>query len=112
MILIGHSVGTFILLEVLQRLRKSASPINVKAGILLMPTVMDLAESSSGLKLSRLFRIPGFARGVSLAAKLLLWPIPKSAVKWLVGSILGMPDEGAEATARFLKSRMGVWQAL
>jgi pimeloyl-ACP methyl ester carboxylesterase len=111
-ILMGHSVGTYILLEVLQRLRKSASTLNVTAGILLMPTVIGLAESASGVKAKPLFRIPSFPRGASQVANALLWPIPKSGVKWLVGLLLGMPDASAEVTARFLKSNMGIWQAL
>lgn len=112
MILIGHSVGSYILLEMLQRLRNSSSSVNVRAGILLMPTVMGIAESSSGVMLSSLFRIPGFAKGGSLLAKGLLWPISKPMVKWLVGTILRMPEEGAQVTANFLKSSMGIWQAL
>lgn len=111
-ILMGHSVGTYILLEVLQRLRKSSSTLKVKAGILLMPTVIGLAESSSGVRAKPLFQIPGFPRGASLIANALLTPIPKSGVKWLVKLMLGMPDAGAEVTARFLKSSMGIWQAL
>lgn len=111
-ILIGHSVGTYILLEVLQRLQKSTPSLKIKAGILLMPTVIGLGESSNGTKAALLFRIPGFARGASLVANALLWPLPRSAVKWLVGLILSMPNDGAEVTARFLKSNMGIWQAL
>jgi hypothetical protein len=108
----GHSVGSYILLEILQRLRKSESPLNITAAILLTPTVTHIAKSSSGIITSGLFRIPGFARGASLVANTLLWPIPKSGVKWLVKTILSMPEEGAEVTARFLKSNMGIWQAL
>lgn len=77
-----------------------------------MPTVMGLAESPSGIKAVPLVRIPGFARGASVVAQTLLWPLPKPMVKWLVGVVMGMPDEGAEVTTSFLKSSMGIWQAL
>lgn len=110
--LIGHSVGTYIIMEILNRLRKSSSLLNIKAGILLFPTITHLAKSPSGLKFSGFFRIPGFPRGVSMVGKALLWPIPRAALKWLVGIVAGMPEGGAETTTRFLTSSMGIWQAL
>jgi pimeloyl-ACP methyl ester carboxylesterase len=111
-ILIGHSVGSYILLEILQRLRNSASPPNVKAGILLFPTVTHIAQSPSGVKMSTLLRIPDFPRKASLVAKSLVWLAPRAALKWLVGLVTRMPHDAAEVTTAFLKSRMGVWQAL
>src|SRR6266536_1922617 len=110
--LIGHSVGSYILLEILQRLRQSASPPNVKAGILLFPTVTHIAQSPSGVKISTLFRIPDFPRKASLVAKGLVWLAPMAALKWLVGLVTRMPQDAAEVTTGFLKSRMGIWQAL
>jgi pimeloyl-ACP methyl ester carboxylesterase len=111
-ILIGHSVGAYIIMEMLNRLRKSASPLKVKAGILLFPTITHLAKSPSGVKFSGSFKIPGFTRGLSIVGKALLWPIPRPMLKWMVGLVLGMPDDSAETTTRFLKSSMGIWQAL
>ena len=110
----GHSVGTYILLELIQRLRKakSSSSVNVTGGILLMPTVMGLAESPSGVKAAPLLRISVLPRGLQLVAKVLLWPIPTPALKWLVCKVMSMPDDAAAVTTRFLKSNMGVWQAL
>jgi len=110
--LMGHSVGTYILLELLQRLRRTSSSLNVTAGILLMPTIMGLAESPSGVKAAPLLRIFGLPRGLHFLAKVLFWPLPVSALKWLVGKVLGMPNDAAAVTTRFLKSNMGVWQAL
>lgn len=111
-ILIGHSVGSYILLEVLCRIQDRSLPLRIKGGILLMPTVMGLAESASGVKAVPLVRIPGFARVASIVAQTLLWPVPRSTVRWLVGGFMGMPQEGAEVTTSFLKSSMGIWQAL
>lgn len=67
-ILIGHSVGSYILLELITRLGKS-SPIKIKAGILLFPTVTHIAKSPSGVKISTLFRIPDFPRKAGTVAK-------------------------------------------
>jgi pimeloyl-ACP methyl ester carboxylesterase len=111
-ILIGHSVGTYIIMEMLNRLRKSSSPLKLRGAILLFPTVTHLAKSPSGVRLSSFFRIPGFPRAVSMLAKTLLWPLPRLVLKRLVGLVTGMPEEGAEVTTRFLTSNMGIWQAL
>jgi pimeloyl-ACP methyl ester carboxylesterase len=55
-ILIGHSLGTYITMETIRRLREEAkeSPaseerVRVVGGVLLFATVMDLAKSPSGL---------------------------------------------------------------
>ena len=54
-ILIGHSVGSYILLEILRRhhaQRNTNDEFEIIGGILLFPTVTHLAESPSGLKFS------------------------------------------------------------
>ncbi|KAE9379023.1 hypothetical protein N431DRAFT_363816, partial [Stipitochalara longipes BDJ] len=111
-ILIGHSVGSYILLELINRLRKSSSPLNIKAGILLFPTVTHIAQSPSGVKISTLFKIPDFPRRASFVARNLANLLPRNWLRWLVGVVTGMPDEAAEITTGFLRSRMGIWQAL
>jgi pimeloyl-ACP methyl ester carboxylesterase len=111
-IVMGHSVGTYIILEILQRLRKSSSSLNVRGGILLMPTVVGLAESPSGVKAAPLLRLPGFVGGLSMFGKGLVWPLPRSVLIWAVRAVLGMSEHSAGVTTRFLKSRMGIWQAL
>jgi hypothetical protein len=111
-ILIGHSIGSYMLLEIIQRLKRSSSPLKIKAGILLFPTVTHIAQSPGGVKITTLFRIPDFPRRASTAVKSLLWLTPNAVLKWLVGLVAGMPDDAAEVTTRFLKSRMGIWQAL
>jgi hypothetical protein len=111
-IMIGHSVGTYIIMEILNRLQKSSSSLKIKGAILLFPTVTHLAKSPSGVRFSSFFRIPGFPKGLSMVAKTLLLAIPRPAVKWLVGLVTGMPEDGAETTTNFLTSSMGIWQAL
>jgi hypothetical protein len=111
-ILIGHSVGAYILLELINRLRKSSSPLTIKAGILLFPTVTHIAQSPSGVKISTLFKIPDFPRRASFLARNLVLLIPRTWLKWLVTMATKMPDDSAEITTGFLRSRMGIWQAL
>jgi pimeloyl-ACP methyl ester carboxylesterase len=110
-ILIGHSVGAYIILEMLRRLKNSPR-LNIKAGVLLFPTVVHIAKSPRGMKFSSILRIPGFARGVGLVARTLTWLAPRSMVKLFTRFVTGMPEESLEVTTRFLTTRMGVWQAL
>jgi len=110
-ILIGHSVGSYILLEIIKRLGKS-SPVRISAGILLFPTITHIAKSPSGGKISTLFRIPDFPKKVGTVAKGLVYLAPGGVLPWLVGLVARMPKEAAEVTTSFLRSQMGVWQAL
>ncbi|CAG8983114.1 hypothetical protein HYALB_00004557 [Hymenoscyphus albidus] len=111
-IIIGHSVGAYISLEIIQRLKRRKLPTRITAGILLFPTVTHIAQSNSGIKISWLFKIPNFPRIASTVAKLLVSCAPVGVLKWLVGVVTDMPQEGANVTTAFLKSRMGIWQAL
>jgi pimeloyl-ACP methyl ester carboxylesterase len=56
-ILIGHSVGSYIAMEVLRRHRESSSPntFDITGGAMLFPTVQDIAASPSGQKLTVCF---------------------------------------------------------
>lgn len=60
-ILIGHSVGTYMAMEILRRHREagvesqypeSSSDFDIIGGIMLFPTVMDISASPSGQKLT------------------------------------------------------------
>ena len=54
-ILIGHSVGSYIAMEVLRRHRESQNEegnFDIIGGIMLFPTVIDIAKSPAGVKLT------------------------------------------------------------
>lgn len=111
-IIVGHSVGSYILLELLTRLRKSSYPINITGGILLFPTVTYIKKSKSGHRINRLFKLPGFPKQVSKWGKRVLKLAPRRLVRWIVEIVAGMPKEAAEVTTSFLTSKIGIWQAL
>jgi len=114
-VLIGHSVGAFMLLEVIARWQDASSfgaRLDIVGGICLFPTVVDIAKSPTGKKAAPLFQIPYFALIVHLIAKLLTTFIPLFAFVRLVQLVTGMPTDGARTTAAFVKSKYGVWQAL
>lgn len=47
-ILMGHSVGSYMLLEIIRRVRAKGEEIRIVGGICLFPTVLDIAKSESG----------------------------------------------------------------
>ena len=145
-ILIGHSVGAYIALEVLRMHRQNQnqnqklklwrrhSPpptlidhegeesapapradFEISAAVLLTPTIVDIALSSSGRVLSPLLRYtPGSPLLISLAARLITTLLPGSWLKMLVRIVMGAdtPDGAVGSTIDFLRSKDGVRQSL
>lgn len=90
-ILIGHSVGSYIAMEVLRRRReekqaRSGSPVelDIIGGVMLFPTVIDIAKSPSGRKLSVLPSLPTpdrWTRVIGNADGILVSPIAYPAAR-------------------------------
>ncbi len=111
-ILIGHSVGSYILLELIRKTRSDPSAINVAAGILLFPTITHIAQSPSGVDISRLFKWQNAPERLGGIVRRVLSLLPENLLVRLVRLVTRMPSEFAKITSGFLISRMGVWQAL
>ncbi|KAF2868306.1 hypothetical protein BDV95DRAFT_500445 [Massariosphaeria phaeospora] len=116
-VLMGHSLGSWMVLEVIQRLRERASSrpdnaIRVVGGVCLFATVANLAQSSNGRKYSWLLDLPSFARLASLFVKSIFFFLPTSILAMLIRLFMSFPADAARVTAAFLKSRHGVRQAL
>ncbi|KAJ5908280.1 hypothetical protein N7495_000962 [Penicillium taxi] len=123
-ILLGHSVGTYMSMEILQHHRNevvqseqpghSRALFDIVGGIMLFPTVKDIAHSPSGQKLTTLVSlIPHLPIIVSLFARLLTFLLPVSVIRFLIRAVMGnSPPHGLETTIKFLKSPGGVRQAL
>ncbi|KAI1377041.1 hypothetical protein F4677DRAFT_65488 [Hypoxylon crocopeplum] len=114
-LLIGHSVGAYIALELFHRLLQdqcSAPHLNLASGILLFPTIHRISSSPSGWKLDLLRRTPVLGDNAYRIAQTFLHLCPRGALHWIVRRVMGFPAHGAEVTTRWLKSRDGVWQAL
>ncbi|KAJ5794855.1 hypothetical protein N7457_001454 [Penicillium paradoxum] len=115
-ILIGHSVGAYIAMEILRRHREASprSNFDIVGGTMLFPTVKDIAASPSGQKLTTLLSIiPRLAVVVGLFARLLTFLLSASLLRSAVRFVMDDPPVHAlDATCAFLKSRGGVRQAL
>lgn len=81
-------------------------------GILLFPTIADIAKSPLGRVAKYVLRLPGFALMVGALAKALTAVLPERVLMKLVKMITKFPDYAAKATASFVKSPIGVRQAL
>lgn len=116
-ILIGHSVGSYISLEILRRLRAHGLAgedfeTRITGAIGLFPTVVDIARSESGIKAAPYLKNSNFAAFVSALAGFLTLFLPISFIAMLIKSFLGFPDDAAHTTASFVKSPHGIQQAL
>ncbi|KAJ1328875.1 Lipid-droplet associated hydrolase [Microdochium nivale] len=119
-VIIGHSVGSYIALELFHRnlaARRDASslppiPALPRSAILLFPTITHIAQSPSGQKLNLLRQLPLVGPNLYRLARFALALVPQPAVSWIVRRLLGHPPHMAAVLVPWLKSRDGVWQAL
>ena len=123
-ILMGHSVGAYICLELVrlwhERLRPEKSKTkpkwNPSTCILLTPTIQDIHLSPSGLMATPLLTSLSFLPALAqiLVRSVLLRCLPAAWFAMLVSRATGMVhgSHGLEATLAFLKSTRGVEQAL
>jgi hypothetical protein len=102
-ILLGHSVGAYIVLELLRRHAQEwksrqvdddrlveSVDFNIKGAILLTPTVFDIAQSQLGRVLTPLVEyVPGFAMLVAAMAKGMGTALPRAWLRELARRVLG-----------------------
>ncbi|KAK4191313.1 lipid droplet-associated hydrolase [Podospora australis] len=111
-ILIGHSVGSYIALELFHRHHVSSCTVPIKAAILLFPTVSHIARSPSGQKLNLLATYSWLDNYAHAVAKGFVSLLPASVLSFVVHKVMKFPPHAAEATLDFLRSKDGIWQAL
>ncbi|KAL8797006.1 MAG: hypothetical protein Q9195_000777 [Heterodermia aff. obscurata] len=116
-ILIGHSVGAYILLEMIRQHRErieysGGEDFDLIGGILLFPTIVNIAKSPSGLVASTVLRIPHIAQILGAIARFWANLIPDAILYQIIKMIMRFPEHAARTTVRFVKSPMGVRQAL
>lgn len=135
-VLMGHSVGAYIALEIVRMhyQRRCSSGIKAKhetsseggsaesdvqfdivSAVLLTPTIINIAHSSSGkIATPLLSYFPFFPWVVQLASSGLTNLVSRQKLNWLVRRVTGMKDESSalEATVGFLRKNGCVRQAL
>ena len=116
-ILMGHSVGAFIGVEIFHRHLKHgdrrAPDLKLTHGFLLFPTITHIALSRSGQVFTTLTtHVPLLERHAHVFARVLLRLIPSILVLTYLKLVGGFSDGAAQTTLGWLKSRDGVWQTL
>ena len=116
-IMIGHSVGAYITVEVFARHiaqgTHRAPHLTLRHGVLLFPTLTHIAESPSGRHMSRLDgKLPWLADQAHRLVSLILWPLTEGVLAWIMQTAMGFTAQAAQVAARWLKSRHGVRQAI
>jgi pimeloyl-ACP methyl ester carboxylesterase len=117
-VLVGHSLGTYLTLELFHRHMHDPSTfghgkgLNLRSGVLLFATVAHLAKSPKGLQLDLLRRIPALGAYVPAIAGRAASLLPQALLRFVTSRLLGMDPHAADTTVRFLASRDGVRQAL
>ncbi|KAG9252956.1 uncharacterized protein F5Z01DRAFT_658884 [Emericellopsis atlantica] len=110
-ILMGHSVGTYIAVEIIARSLARAD-LTIQGAILITPTLTELGKSPRGKQLGRLMHWPVISNNAYIVAKGFLFTLPDVCIKWVLGTIMGFTPAAAEVTRNFLRSSQGVREAL
>ncbi|KAK5662704.1 hypothetical protein OQA88_8620 [Cercophora sp. LCS_1] len=112
-VLVGHSVGSYILMEILRRHTEGFSPgIDIVGGIMLFPTLTHIGKSPAGWVLSPFLQLTFFASFISTLAYLLFFLVPLRLLYLLALYMGRLPPPAAETVACFLKSKRDIRQTL
>ena len=111
-ILIGHSVGAYIALELLQRQAARGARVPIAAAIALFPTIVDIASSANGAAFTALTALPFAVPAAAAAARLLAAVLPGAWLAAVVRRVTGMERRGAAVTAAWMGAACGVRAAL
>lgn len=114
-VMLGHSVGAYIALEIFHRHQRDASPaphLRLHHGILLCPTITHIARSSCGRLFSLICRLAVVRAHLHRLIALLLLFIPSVLLYAWTHYVLGFSPHAASIAASFLKSRDAVRQTL
>ena len=124
-ILIGHSVGAYIALEVVRRLhdehntthlhRDKTLPYTILGAILLTPTVIDIAKSRQGRIVTPILcHVPFVDRLAQWGVWGLVGMLPGEVLERLVGWVTGMKRGGEKlrTTLGWFRSERGVRQTI
>ncbi|PVI03914.1 hypothetical protein DM02DRAFT_625441 [Periconia macrospinosa] len=123
-ILMGHSLGSFLTMEMLQRrhfyshdgaclCETSTYDIpNFAGAIAVFPALTHLARSKSGKVLNFYAKIVGLVLVVATHLWVLGLLLPTGVLRRIVVWGLGYPEDAAETVARWWGSSWGIWESV
>ncbi|KAF1850892.1 uncharacterized protein K460DRAFT_23576 [Cucurbitaria berberidis CBS 394.84] len=107
-ILMGHSLGAYLIMEMLRRRRTHLGPLasSVVGAIGLFPAVVHLAQSAGGRRIQRLLDVPCLALFVMLVVRI-VGLLPTRILQHALKTLLGYPEHSATTTVHWLQSPWG-----
>ncbi|KAJ0114880.1 hypothetical protein J7T55_004622 [Diaporthe amygdali] len=114
-VLVGHSLGTYLALELFHRHLHDPSlapQLALRSGVMLFATVAHIAKSKNGVQMDLVRRTPVLGRYVPFVARGLLSLLPTALIRFITSRVLRMDPHAAATTTRVLTSRDGVHQML
>ncbi|KAF3909292.1 hypothetical protein ABW20_dc0107907 [Dactylellina cionopaga] len=111
-ILMGHSVGAYIALELIQRRNLKSECVDIVGCITLFPTIVDIAKSLSGRTIGRALRVPYIPWMLGAIVRLAVYFVHLTLLYKIIKLVTRFPDHATRSAAVFIKSITGVEQAL
>ncbi|KAK9484178.1 hypothetical protein V1527DRAFT_484208 [Lipomyces starkeyi] len=113
-VLVGHSIGCWLMQHLLVRISNSDLQITVKLAILLFPTIKNIGESDSGVKFRRIIsHVPKLANIAGSTIYYLTSYLPGPVVQSIVNLFMCFPPEHAsKATQALIASPSVVYQCV
>lgn len=115
-VLMGHSFGTYLALEIFHRHLHDPSAVapglKLRSGVLLFATVAHIAKSPNGVQMDLMRRTPLLGRYAPLVARGFLSLVPAAVLRFITTRFIGQDDHASVITTRFLHSRDALFQAL
>jgi pimeloyl-ACP methyl ester carboxylesterase len=108
-VLAAHSMGAWVAMEMVAGMR--GGEVDIRGGLMLFPTVMDIAESPQGRLMAPVLRSAPMVKAAQAAA----WGLgclPVGVVEGVVRAVTGQPDEMAAVTRTLVTDPRIVGQAL
>ncbi|KAH3951146.1 hypothetical protein HBH53_065910 [Parastagonospora nodorum] len=114
LILVAHSIGTYMALEILRRYKDGHSTLthaDIIGAVLLCPTIIQMADAENEGVADYFFRIPGFPTILGTLVKIPTFPLSLSVISWIACKVGNAPHV-AQAFAEFVKGPHAVRQTM
>ncbi|PUU83278.1 hypothetical protein B9Z19DRAFT_1061079 [Tuber borchii] len=111
-LLMGHSVGAYVFMEVIRELKGKGEKVEVVGGVGLFPTIVDIGKSPNGrLMTSILSYVPPLPSIAARAARALTF-LPAPVLDIILKAVTFQPPPAASVTGTFLTTPGMVFQTL
>lgn len=108
----GHSLGAYLLMEILRRRQSRLETTGRVIGVIgLFPALVHLAKSEGGRRAQRFLAVPGLVLPVIWLARM-LGLLPTKILHEGIRVFLGYSDHAVKTTAHWIRSQWGVEQSM